>query len=94
MIIILIVVAVLLVAGFLQFAGAATKRGELQRGMASLGDVTQHTYDDVTAVLGNPNSLSMINDVKLAQWMASGYHVAMSFDQEGKCLGIDHEVAV
>jgi len=81
--------------------GAATpgiafhKGNNLRRGMRDLGNVTLHTFDEVVAVLGRPNALSSIgNGVELAQWMAGGYHVAMSFGPDGKCLGIDSEVSV
>jgi hypothetical protein len=61
----------------------------------ALDDVTQYSYDEIVAKLGLPNaSARMAGGNDLVQWMASGYHVAMTFSQDNKCLGIDSEIAV
>jgi hypothetical protein len=90
-----VIVAALLIVTLISYAGGASRGNSLRRGMIRLGDVTLHTYDEVVSVLGRPNALSSIgNGVELAQWMSGGYHVAMSFGPDGKCLGIDSEVSV
>jgi len=95
MIILSVIVAILLIAAVMSYGSNAAKGNNLRRGMRDLGNVTLHTFDEVVAVLGRPNALSSIgNGVELAQWMAGGYHVAMSFGPDGKCLGIDSEVSV
>lgn len=95
----LIVILVLGVIGIalIANAGNAARRSgrALHARVIELEDVTQHDYATITAKLGNPNSVSsMASGVTLAQWIRPSYHVAMSFDQDHRCLGIDHEVAV
>jgi len=95
MIVVSVVVTVLLIVILISYGSGAARGNNLRRGMRALGNVTLHTYDEVVAVLGRPNALSSIgNGIELAQWMSSGYHVAMSFGPDGKCLGIDSEVSV
>lgn len=60
--------------------------------MGELGDVTQHGYRDVVAKLGNPNSIDgRPGGGRFVQWITPHYHVAMTFDADGQCLGIGHE---
>lgn len=78
-------------------AGNSVRRQarKLHAKVIELDDVTQHDYTTITAKLGNPNAISnMPNGVTLVQWICPGYHVAMSFDKDDKCLGIDSEVVV
>lgn len=95
MIIVSVIVAILLIAAVISYGSGAAKGNNLRRGMRALGNVTRHTYDEVVSVLGPPNALSSVGSgIELAQWMSGGYHVAMSFGPDGKCLGIDSEVSV
>jgi len=94
MIIVSIVIAILLIVWLASSSSSGARRKTLQRGMIQLDDVTQHTYNEIVATLGPPNSLTAIGETKLAQWISTGYHVAMSFDKDDKCLGIDSEVSV
>jgi len=95
MIIVSVIVTIVLIAIVLSYGSSAAKGNSLRRGMIRLDDVTLHTYDEIVATLGKPNALATVgNGIELAQWMSGGYHVAMSFGPDGKCLGIDSEVSV
>lgn len=59
------------------------------------GVIKGKTYDEIVAVCGAPNSVSPVGDgTKLCQWLATGYHIALLFDENNVCLGISHEVKV
>jgi hypothetical protein len=75
-------------------AASANRSVKLKRAVAALGNVTQFDYQTIVSRLGNPASISgMPNGEQLVQWITPRYHIAMSFDRDGKCLGIDHEAA-
>lgn len=63
--------------------------------MQGLGNIMGRPLDEITAAIGPPNSVSATvtpdGGKTLRQWMASGYHVAMLFDADDKCMGITHE---
>ena len=56
----------------------------LNRNFASLGILEGKTLDEITAVCGSPNAVSTL---PLYQWQATGYHVALLFDEKNICLG-------
>jgi hypothetical protein len=59
-----------------------------------LGDMTGKTTDQIIAVVGLPTSRSsMAHGQTLLQWQATGYHIAMLFDAEGRFVNITHEFA-
>lgn len=61
----------------------------------SNGMIAGKTYEEVVAVCGLPSSNSPIGDGnRLCQWMATGYHIALLFDENNVCLGISHEAKV
>lgn len=94
-IILLIIGALLLIGMFASGARARSQGRELHLMTISLGDVTRHDYGTIVRTLGNPNAISSIADGgRMVQWIRPGYRVAMSFDKDDRCLGIDHEVAV
>ena len=67
---------------------------KLHAKVAELDDVTQHDYESIIEKLGPPNAVrAMPGGTRFVQWIRPGYHIAMSFGQDGKCLGIDSEVA-
>jgi hypothetical protein len=64
--------------------------GRFQR----LGDMTGKTSADVIAMAGSPSSRSSIgNGQTLLQWQATGYHIAILFDSNGRFVRITHEYA-
>lgn len=95
-IIAILIVGVVLIVMTMNSGNAVRRSGRtLHNAVIALGDVTQHDYASITKVLGDPSSLSnMPGGITFAQWIRPGYHIAMSFDKDDKCVGIDHEVAV
>jgi|SRR5579863_1186741 hypothetical protein len=60
----------------------------------ALGDMTGKTVDEIVAVVGLPSSRSsMAHGQWLLQWQATGYHIAVLFDVNGRALRITHESA-
>ena len=59
------------------------------------GVIAGKTYAEIVEKCGAPSSVSSTGTGgKLCQWMATGYHIALLFDEENVCLGISHEVKV
>jgi hypothetical protein len=60
----------------------------------ALGDMSGKTADEIIAVVGPPTSRSsMAFGQMLLQWQATGCHMALLFDAEGRFLEISHEYA-
>lgn len=58
------------------------------------GDLAGKTADEIIARVGPPTSRSaMANGQWLLQWQATGYHIALLFDAEGRVLKLTHESA-
>lgn len=67
----------------------------LQQKFASIGVVQGKTRREIEKIVGPPNAVSAAGtDSVLCQWMATGYHIALLFDANGKCQGITHEAVV
>ena len=66
---------------------------------ASLGNMTGKTYAEIRQVVGVESSVSrkVMDDgsvVTIRQWMATGYHIVLLFDQEDKFICISSETSV
>lgn len=67
----------------------------LNKKFASLGHLPGKTLEEIIAVVGNPFAISAVGDGQvLRQWQATGYHIALLFDENDICLGITSEIAV
>lgn len=71
----------------------------LQVKFASLGTLTDYNYEQIKTKCGTPSSVSSTvdkdgNKVTIRQWMATGYHIVLLFDENDKCLGISSETKV
>ncbi len=66
----------------------------MQKNFLSLGTLTGKSYNEICEICGAASSVSYINGKKLCQWMATGYHVALMFDENDICEGVTHETAV
>lgn len=66
----------------------------LSKKFVKLGNLQGKSYDEIVAACSNPNSVSAAQGGKLCQWMATGYHIALLFDADNKCLGITHNTSV
>jgi hypothetical protein len=65
----------------------------LRHKFQELGTIQGRTLHQIIAVVGPPNSRSVIGNGRVVcQWMATGYHVALIFTDD-ICDGISHEYA-
>lgn len=81
--------------------GAAVKApgSLLQAKFAQLGTLTNYTYSQIFAKCGNPSSVSSTvdkdgNKITIRQWISTGYHIVLLFDENDNCLGISSETKV
>ena len=59
------------------------------------GVIAGKTYDEIVAACGAPSAVSSVaTGEKLCQWMATGYHIALIFDENNVCQGVSHEANV
>ena len=80
----------LVMKAFVRAPGAA-----LNMKFTSLGTLKGKTFQEITAVCGQPNSNSVNADGhKVRQWMATGYHIVLLFDENDICLGVASETKV
>jgi hypothetical protein len=92
--------------GFLLFAvialgvigaiAASASLSSIQKKFAGLGTLTGRTKEEIIKVVGPPTSISGLpNGKTLLQWQhisqAGGYHIALRFDDQGRCEGVTHE---
>ena len=63
---------------------------QMRSKFVSLGDMRGKHKNEIFRVVGNPNSVSALVDGELLQWQATGYHIALHF-QNNICQGISHE---
>ena len=62
---------------------------------ATNGVIAGKTYYEIVAACGAPSSVSPTGTGgKLCQWMATGYHIALIFDENNVCTGVSHEAKV
>lgn len=67
----------------------------LNQKFVSLGDMRGMSYADIEKVVGKPQSVSQMGDGgTLRQWISTGYHIALVFDENDKMVGISHETSV
>lgn len=67
----------------------------LSKKFVSLGDLRGKTLDEIVSVVGEPNSTTaLINNQVLVQWQATGYLIALLFDENNICLGISSNISV
>lgn len=59
------------------------------------GVIAGKTYDEIVAACGAPSAVSPTGTGgKVCQWMATGYHIALLFDENNICSGVSHEAKV
>ena len=66
---------------------------------ASLGNMSGKTYAQIKSVVGPENAVSRTTTkdgkvVTIRQWMATGYHIVLMFDEQDNFIGISSETAV
>lgn len=67
----------------------------LQQRFVSLGVLKGKTLFEIQKACGNPSSVSTTAEgIKVYQWMATGYHIVLLFDENDICLGVSSETKV
>lgn len=61
----------------------------------SLGTLKGKTYSQIVSVVGQESSRSsMVDGIILRQWITTGYHISLIFDENNVCLGVEDETSV
>jgi len=64
----------------------------LRKQFVSLGTLKGKTRREIVKVVGQPATETPLPDGRtLLQWRATGYHIALVFEQNGRCFGVTHE---
>lgn len=67
----------------------------LQQKFVNLGTLKGKTLSQITNACGNPSSISTTsNGTKVYQWISTGYHIVLLFDENDICLGVSSETKV
>ena len=67
----------------------------MQKLFQDLGELKGKTLTEIQSKVGSPSSVSATGDGgTLRQWMATGYHIALIFDENEICQGVSHEASV
>jgi hypothetical protein len=64
----------------------------LRKRFVSLGSLKGRTRKEIEKAVGPPNQETLLPDGRtLLQWRATGYHIAVVFEKNGRCFGVTHE---
>jgi len=64
----------------------------LRKRFVSLGSLKGRTRKEIVKVVGQPGTETALPDGRtLLQWRATGYHIALVFERNGRCFGVTHE---
>jgi hypothetical protein len=64
----------------------------LRKQFVALGTLTGRTRREIVKAVGEPGSETTLADGRtLLQWRATGYHIALVFEKNGRCFGVTHE---
>jgi hypothetical protein len=73
-------------------AGVRAREAMLQNRFAALGPLAGKTLGEISAAVSASPTATSTNQVgTLAQWQATGYHIAIQFGRDGKFVGITHQ---
>lgn len=76
-------------------AGVRAPGASLNQKFVNLGTLSGKTYSEIVSAVGQPSAVSsMAGGKKLRQWQATGYHIALIFDENDICEGISSEISV
>jgi hypothetical protein len=84
----------------IQSAAVRAPGASLQSKFAALqskngGQIAGVSYSDIVAACGAPSAISSVGNGKvLKQWQATGYHLALLFDENDICAGVSSEISV
>ena len=64
----------------------------LRKQFVSLGTLKGMTRKEIVKAVGQPATETTLPDGRtLLQWRATGYHIALVFEKNGRCFGVTHE---
>ncbi|MEI7744747.1 MAG: hypothetical protein WCK58_13480 [Chloroflexota bacterium] len=64
----------------------------LRKRFVILGSLKGRTRKEIVKVVGEPSQVTELPDGRtLLQWRATGYHIALVFEKNGRCFGVTHE---
>ncbi len=64
----------------------------LRQRFVALGSLKGRTRNEIVKAVGEPASGRPLPDGRaLLQWRATGYHIALVFEANGRCFGVTHE---
>ena len=91
------------IGGFLLYvlinAGVRQSGLSLQKKFVELGTLKGRSLKEITDKCGSPSSYSTSigadgKSVKVVQWLETGYHIVLLFDEKDICLGVSSEISV
>jgi len=64
----------------------------LRKRFVALGVLKGRTRKEIVKAVGEPATETVLPDGRtLLQWRATGYHIALVFEKNGRCFGVTHE---
>ncbi len=64
----------------------------LRKRFIALGTLKGRTRKEIVKAVGQPATETILPDGRtLLQWRATGYHIALVFEKNGRCFGVTHE---
>jgi hypothetical protein len=64
----------------------------LRKRFVALGSLKGRTRREIEKAVGEPAQETPMPDGRtLLQWRATGYHIALVFERNGRCVGVTHE---
>lgn len=64
----------------------------LRKRFVALGSLKGRTRREIVKTVGQPATETVLPDGRtLLQWRATGYHIALVFEKDGRCFGVTHE---
>ncbi len=64
----------------------------LRKRFIALGTLKGKTRREIVKAVGEPGTETPLPDGRtLLQWRATGYHIALVFEKNGRCFGVTHE---
>jgi hypothetical protein len=64
----------------------------LRKRFVALGSLKGRSRKEIVKAVGEPAIETPLPDGRtLLQWRATGYHIALVFEKNGRCFGVTHE---
>lgn len=63
----------------------------LNKKFVQLGALKGKDYNEICCHVGQPYSMTTRENGTVCQWITSGYHISLVFDNDNICQGVIHE---